>query len=228
MLPSAEHLAPTVQALSPGHAPHGTVRADVLVCEDCDAVHQRPRLARRDLARCRRCGATLARGAWLTLDGQLAVALAAAVVFVIASVSPIVTLTLRGVSAEASLWQATLGTWNAGEHLVAVLAALTAFVFPLVVIALRLWVLGALLLRPLLPTRMATGVAHALRALHWAARWSMVEVFMLGILVAVVRSVGVTDVVLGAGIFGYAALTVLITAMQASSLHTLWARLPLR
>ena len=59
-------------------------------------------------------------------------------------------------------------------------------------------------------------------ALRWVTRWSMVEVFMLGILIAVVRSAGVTDVVLGAGLFGYAMLTVLLTAMQASGLHALW------
>lgn len=201
----------------PGHM----LRPDLWICEECDAVHQRVRLARRDLARCRRCGATLARGAILTLDGQLAVALAAAVVFAIASLSPIVTLSLRGVSSEASLWQATQQTWTAGEHLVALLSAATAFVFPLAVIGLRLWVL-----LPLALARPVVGLARALRALRWVARWSMVEVFMLGILIALVKSAGVTDVVLGPGLFAYGMLTVLLTAMQSSSLHTLWQRVP--
>lgn len=197
-------------------------RSDLLICEECDAVHQRARLARRDHARCRRCGATLARGAFLTLDGQLAVVVAAVVVFVIASVSPIVTLELRGAASEASLFQAVRWTWEAGEHLVAALAMATAFVFPMAVIALRLWVLVPLVLQRAVP-----GFARSLRALRWVSRWSMVEVFMLGILIALVKSAGVTDVVLGAGLFGYAVLTVLLTAMQASSLQTLWQRVPL-
>lgn len=208
--------------LHPARLPGATVRHDLLMCEECDAVHHRPRMARRDMARCRRCGATLARGAWLTLDGQLAIAVAAAVVFVIASTSPIVTLALRGVVSQASLWEATQQTWLADEHIVAALAFFTAFVFPLLVIGLRLWVLAFAMV-----ARAAPGFARALRALRWAARWSMVEVFMLGILIAVVRSAGVADVVLGPGIFGYAMLTVLITAMQSSSLHTLWRRAPM-
>ncbi len=51
---------------------------------------------------------------------------------------------------------------------------------------------------------------------------------MLGILIAVVRSAGVTDVVLGAGLFGYAALTVLLTGLQAAGLQAMWQRVELR
>lgn len=198
-----------------------TIRHDLLVCHECDAVHARHALAHDAVARCRRCGATLARGEGLPPDGHLALALAAAVVFLIASLSPIVTLELRGVDSEASLFEATWHTWQSGEQLVALLAFCTAFIFPATVIALRLWVLF-----PALLGRRAAGLVRALRALRWVTRWSMVEVFMLGILIAVVRSAGVTDVVLGAGIFGYAMLTVLLTAMQASGLHALWPPVP--
>lgn len=208
----------------PAQAGRGpVVRTDVYVCHECDAVHRRPRLARDDIARCRRCGAVLARGPGLTLDGHLALALASAVVFAIASASPIVTLELQGVESVASLWDATRLTWEAGEQLVATLAFCTAFLFPLAVILLRLWVLV-----PLVAGRRTSPVAWPLRALSFAMRWSMIEVFMLGILIAVVRSAGVTDVVLGAGLFGYAALTVLLTGLQAAGLQAMWQRVELR
>lgn len=200
-------------------APVPQVRTDVLVCHECDAVHQRPRLARDDVARCRRCGATMALGQGLTLDGHLALAVGAAVVFAIASASPIVTLQLQGVESVASLVEATRLTWVAGERLVAALAFCTAFLFPLLVILLRLWVLV-----PLAAGRPAAAQARALRVLRFAMRWSMVEVFMLGVLIAVVRSAGVTDLVLGPGLFAYAALTVLLTGLQAAGLQAMWAR----
>jgi len=108
-------------------------------------------------------------------------------------------------------------TWESDEHLVALLAGATAFVFPLVVIALRLWVLV-----PLRATRRPAGLVPALRALRWVMRWSMVEVFMLGVLIAVVRSAGISSVVLGPGIFAFGALTLLLTSIQACGLHGLW------
>jgi paraquat-inducible protein A len=206
----------TVQPVNATHGAH-SAPAPYLVCEHCDAVHRGRAITSDALLRCRRCGAVLARGHGLPLDGQLALALGALLTFVIGSLSPIVTLELRGIHAEASLLQATWLTWQEGAHLVAALSVATAFVFPLGVIVLRLWVLLPLVLgRPVL------AFAPVLRVLHWMLRWSMVEVFMLGVLVAVVRSAGVTNVVLGAGIFAYIVLTVLLTAIHAAGLQGLW------
>ncbi|MFN0185307.1 MAG: paraquat-inducible protein A [Aquabacterium sp.] len=196
----------------------------LVVCGECDAVYQRPVLASRDVARCRRCGAVLGRGHFLRADGQAALALASLVTFFIASLSPIVDLELQGVRTTATLWQATRLTWEAGEPGVALLSAATAFVFPLAVILLRLWVLMPLALRPAAAVDMPR-LVPALRALHVLLRWSMVEVFMLGVLIAVVRSAGATSIVLGPGLFAYAVLTVLLTALQASGLHGLWQML---
>jgi paraquat-inducible protein A len=191
--------------------------ARLLVCEECDAVYPARRLANDAVLRCRRCGATLARGHALGVDGQLALTLAALVVFLIASLSPIVTLELRGYRSVATLTEATWLTWESGAHLVAALSVATAFAFPLAVIALRLWVLV-----PLRLGRRVRWMAPVMRALRWVLRWSMVEVFMLGVLIAVVRSAGATNVVLGAGLFAYGALTVLLTAIHACGLHGLW------
>ena len=201
--------SPSVTA-TPAQATH-------LVCFECDAVYGQRTLAHDDVLRCRRCGATLPRGHGLALEGQLALALAALLTFMIASLSPIVTLELRGMHSVATLYEATQQTWDSGERGVALLSVATAFVFPLVLILVRLWVLVARV-----AGRHAPALVPALRALRWVTRWSMVEVFMLGVLIAVVRSAGVTQIVLGAGIFAYGALTVLLTAMQASGLEALW------
>lgn len=206
-------MKPFALATGAGPLPH----AELIVCQECDTVYRRRALAGGDLLRCRRCGATLGRGHRLTATGQLALVVAALVVFVIASLSPIVTLELSDIRSVATLYEAIQLTWRAGEHLVALLAAATAFVFPLGVIALRLWVL-----LPLARGRRPPALAPALRVLRWVTRWSMVEVFMLGVLIAVVRSAGVTSVLLGPGIFAYGALMLLLAAIEACGLHGLW------
>jgi len=203
---------PTVESLP---APHGRY----MLCEECDAAYPARPIGRDDLLRCRRCGAVLARGHGLPLDGQLALTLGALAVFLIGSLSPIVTLELQGIHSQATLLEATRETWRTGAHLVAALSFATAFAFPLLVIALRLWVLVPLVMR-----RPVLFLAPVMRLLRWVLRWSMVEVFMLGVLIAVVRSAGVTHVVLGAGIFAYMGLTVLLTAIHAAGLQALWAQ----
>jgi paraquat-inducible protein A len=198
---------------TPALAPHQRI-----VCFECDAAYAQQVLGKDDLLRCRRCGATLARGHGMGPDGQLGLAVGALLTFLIGSLSPIVTLELRGIHSVATLYEATRDTWLAGEHGVALLSLATAFVFPLIVILLRLWVLV-----PMVMGRRAWWLARALRVLRWVMRWSMVEVFMLGVLIAVVRSAGITHVVLGPGIFAYGVLTVLLTGMQAAGLEELWA-----
>lgn len=189
----------------------------LVVCEECDAVHHRTELAEGQQARCVRCGALLGRGHRLDLSAQLALALAALVVFAIGNLAEIVTLEFGGQEVRASLPEAIAETWDAGQQAVAVLAGATAFAFPLAVIVLRLWVLG-----PLVLGRRSSAFLPVLRALRWVTRWSMVEVFLLGTLVAIVRSAGMASVVPGAGLFAYTALMLLLTVMQASGLHGLW------
>jgi paraquat-inducible protein A len=191
----------------------------LVTCEECDAVYERRRLLTGEVARCARCGAVLGRGHLLAVDGQLALAAGALLVFVLGNVSDIVTLDLRGVRSQVTLYESIWATWVSGQRVVALLAGATAFAFPLAVILLRLYVL-----MPLAAGRCARGFVPAMRALRWVTRWSMVEVFMFGTLVAIVRMAGLASVVPGVGIFSYAVLTVLLAANQASGLHGLWQR----
>lgn len=195
------------------------VRPDLVVCDECDAVYKRRPLAPKDVARCARCGAMLGRGHMLTVDGQLALTLAAFLVFMTGNLSDMVTLNIGGVHSQATLLESIQSTWASGQHVVALLAGATAFAFPLALILLRLYVL-----LPLTVGRRVSGFVPAMRALRWVSRWSMVEVFLFGALVAIVKSAGLASVILGVGIFSYAVLTFLLAANQAAGLHGLWRR----
>lgn len=194
-------------------------RPDLVVCDECDALYKRRALAPNEIARCPRCGSMLGRGHALTVDGQLALAIAALLVFVIGNVSYIVTLNVAGEQSPVTLYEAIRSTWVTGEHLVALLAGATAFFFPLAVILLRLYVL-----LPLTLGKRVSGFVAAMRALRWVTHWSMVEVFLFGALIAIVKSAGLANVILGVGLFSYGVLAFLLAANQSAGLHGLWRR----
>lgn len=210
-------LAPGAKSPAPAAATAPVARPDLLVCPECDAIYPHRQLALRDIERCRRCGAKLDVGHWLGVEGQLALTLTALIVFAIAVASPIVTLELSGQRSIATLGEAIRLTWDDEEPLLALLAVATAGAFPFAVLVLRLWVL-----LPLMRKRRLPGFAPAMRSLHWMLRWSMVEVFMLAVLIAVARSAGITQIVPGPGIFAWGVLALLLAAIQASGLHGLW------
>lgn len=191
--------------------------APIVICEHCDAVYRRLPLARGELARCDRCQAPLYRNRPIDLDVMLALAVTGLIVLILANTYPIVTLQVQNTTREATLWGAILATYDTGVAFVALLAALTVFFFPLLQLLLYMHVL--------LPLRFGlrgVGFNWAMHALRAMQPWSMVEVFVLGVLVAVVKLAGMAEVTPQLGMWGFAILTVLLTLLNSFDLHQLW------
>ena len=203
--------------VSPPDLADGAGAAALLICEHCDTVHRRRLLARGEVAQCARCGAVLERYHGMRIDTLLALVLAALVVFVQATLWPIVTLGLNGQYVDATLWDMIHMMWIDHSQVVAVLAAATLYVFPLA----KILILGWLLLYAR-HARRAPGFRVLMVALHRLGPWTMSEVFVLGALVAIVKAHLYFDVVADPGIYAYALLTLLITVFAGVDLRHLW------
>ncbi len=189
----------------------------LLICEQCDTVHRRRSLARGEVAQCARCGAVLERHHGMRIDTLLALVLAALVVFVQATLWPIVTLGLNGQQVAATLWDVIRMMWLDHSQVVAVIAAGTLYVFPLA----KILSLGWLLLYAR-SGRRAPGFRRLMVAMHHLGPWTMSEVFVLGALVSIVKAHLYFDVIPNPGIYFYAALMFLITLFAGVDLARLW------
>jgi len=180
-------------------------------------VHRRRPLASREVAHCSRCGAVLARGHRLGADALLALTVAAAVLLLLANLTPMAELRMRGLSNAPTLPSAIRLTWDLGERLVALTAAATAIVAPAMLIVLRL-----LVLLPLARGRRPRHFAWCMRVLHEASRWSMVEVLMVAAAVSIVRIASMADAFPGPGMFAFGAVALLLAALESSEMKHLW------
>lgn len=189
----------------------------LIVCEYCDSVHRRPALAPGGSARCRTCGGPLYRRARFDLEAMLALTLASAVVLVVANAWPLVTMTSQGIERHATLLGLVVAAFDSGIAAVGAITALTVLVFPLLQIALYCYVLPGLR-RGRLPREFHA----AMRLLHRLRPWSMVEVFLVGTLVSVVKMSSLAEVVPQPGLWGYGVLTLLLTALGRFDLRELW------
>ncbi len=192
---------------------------ELIVCEHCDAVYRRLGLARGQVARCEVCGAVLYRAERLDLEQWLALTIAAAIVFMLANVYPIIRIGMGGLHNEATLWQSVAALAHGPAAPIAVPAAITAIGVPFMQIVLLGWVLGFAR-----SGRRAPGFAGAMRLLHGLRPWSMVEVCLLGALVSVVKLSGYLEVVPGVGIWAMAALSVLLPLIANRDSTPLWHR----
>ena len=193
------------------------IHRDLVICEQCDSVHRRLPLQPGEQAHCLRCEALLYRHGGLNVDRWLALTLAAAVAYLIANFTPVISITLQGHYNSTTLWQAAMALAYGSVAPIAVASALAMVVVPGLQIALLLWLLGHARFG-----KRAPGFAVLMRALQVLRPWSMVEVCVLGLLVALIKLSSDLDVSTGAGIWATGVLMLLIVMVANRDVHWLW------
>jgi paraquat-inducible protein A len=180
-------------------------------CPHCDLLQRLPALAPGESARCPRCNEELWRRHEDSLDRPLALTIAAALLYVVANTVPMLGLTVAGREAFTTVFGGASHLWNAGWGSVAALVLFTAVVAPGLQIGLMLAILiGAH--RDHLPKWVGT----LLRYYPNISTWSMIEVMILGVLVALIKIAELAKVIPGLALFVLGALIFLIAAIEAS------------
>jgi paraquat-inducible protein A len=193
----------------------------LLVCPECDAVQQCPAtLPRGGCAECVRCGADLERSKPSGLDRTLAFALAAAILFAIANLYPLMALDAQGMRSTATLFDTSRELYENGMWSVALLVLMTAIVVPAMELAAFLY-----MLLPLKLGRVPRALPFAFRVTHAVRPWGMVDVFILGALVSLVKLTSIAHVTVGPALYAIGGYILLLTAALASfEPHDLWTR----
>lgn len=183
----------------------------LIACLHCDLLQRLPELAPGASARCPRCNKELWRCREDSLNRTLALTLAAAVLYVIANSVPMLGLTIVGRDASTTVFGGARHLWDNGQQIVAVLVLFTAVIAPALQIGLMLAiVLGGRRERP--PRWVGMMLRH-----HPTTRiWSMIEVMMVGVLVALVKIADYATVIPGMALFVLWVLVFLLAGMQAS------------
>lgn len=189
----------------------------LIVCEHCDHVFTRVPLAPRAVAHCEVCGAVLYRASRLDLEQWLALTITAGIVFLLANCYPVIRIEMQGLSSEATLLESFNALGHGAAAPIAIPAALTVIGVPLMQIALLAWVL--VFARK---GKRAPGFVQAMKWLDRIRPWSMVEVCLLGALVAVIKLSSQLSVIVGVGTWAMAGLTLLLTLIANRDTHTLW------
>jgi paraquat-inducible protein A len=193
----------------------------LIACHECDLLQREADVEPGGSARCLRCGALLYRNTPHSLNNTLAFAAASAVFFLLANYYPILDIELSGNHNAISLYGATVSLWDQGMPFVSSAVFITAILIPACELSLMLYLLLPLKLGLVPPL-----LAPVLRFVLTIRPWGMLEVFMLGILVSLVKLTANFRVIPGIALWSYAVLTFLLAALSASfNPRDLWQRL---
>lgn len=199
----------------PGYAPNG-----LIACGTCDCLHRIVDVPARGKASCRRCGGLLYRNMPHSLDHSSALYLAAFILLLIANAFPFVSLQYGDRIEQSLLVSGGIALQQAGMGEIGLLVLLTSVVFPFLTISAMLYLL--------LPLR--AGIRPPKMTLVWRlvrilSPWSLIGVFMLGLLVSVVKLQDLAMIIPGVAFYAFIGLLVISAAAAASfDPAALWPR----
>lgn len=185
--------------------------ASLMACPDCDLLHRRVRTApqARVTLRCRRCGAVLSRHAPGGRQLTLALAMTGVVLYIVGNAAPLASVDIQGQQTSTTLAGLVLALQQDERPALAAVVMFTLMVAPVLQLASLCWLLlpaGV----PQLPRR--RGLILARRLLSSTRAWSMIEIFMLGAMVALVKLGEVAVVRPGIALASLAALMLVMAA----------------
>lgn len=184
---------------------------DALACPGCDLLQRIPRLPPGGKSRCPQCGQVLTSRPSDPLDRPLALTIAAAIAFIVANTSPLMSLSAVGRSASTTIIGGAWEMWLQGMDTTAMVVAFCVVIAPAAYLAFMLTVLISVR-RPPAPH----WVAELLRWAGVMRPWSMNEVMMLGVLVALIKIAELATVTPDVGMYALGALIVLLPAIMVT------------
>lgn len=183
----------------------------VVACRDCGLTHGLPAMPDRTTALCRRCGAALYHRVDNSVDRALGCYLGALILFYVANAYPIMAFNLEGRTQAATVPDGVAALADGGVWPVALAVLLAGTLLPLLKIAASLYVL--------LPLRLGRTPPGLARVFRWSGRigpWAMMEVYLLGLVVAYVKLDDTGRVDLGVALLAFAALILVMAAAEAN------------
>jgi paraquat-inducible protein A len=194
--------------------------SESVACPDCDLLQTIPALVPGGRAVCARCGYILAKQPAGSPDLALALTITAAIALIIANSLPLMDLHVVGRSASTTIPGGAYEMWMQGQRIISVLVAFCAVIAPVAYVLFMLTLL--------LAARRPTVPHWAGETLRWVGHlqvWSMLEVVMLGVLVALTKIAQLASVNPGIGMYAFGATILLIPAIMTNfDKRALWQR----
>jgi paraquat-inducible protein A len=192
-----------------------------LACPDCDALFDAPAIREGEQALCAQCGASLFHYRENSLHRAGALIVAAAFLFLVANAFPFMTLRAGFRESQMVFSQSVSGLEHDGSPYLSIAVAIFTLGAPALVIAGMMY-----LLLPLLSGRRLPGAIPLCRWVYRARKWNMIEVFLLGALVSLLKLGKLATLTLGISFWAFVGLILCLTAALSSiDYRELWTRL---
>lgn len=193
---------------------------ELIACHECDLLHISKPIPNEGKAFCIRCGAFLYRYVPNSLEKALALNISAFILFIMTNSFPFLSLKISGRYVENYFLSGAFMLYRQGMGEVGLLVLMTSFLFPLLSISGMLYIL--------LPIKLGYRpwqMSKVYRMVQALRPWSLVSVFMLGVLISIVKLLDMATIIPGIALYSFFGLMVMMVVAN-SNLDTfaLWSK----
>ena len=195
---------------------------DLVACPQCDTLHMASALPSNARAHCQQCGIVLMTSQPAAMARILSLALTAFIMMIAAVSFPFLTLDAGGLRNATSVIDAVLAFNEGYAFPLAVAVAFFIVVIPLIRLTALIYALGPLVReqKPRQGARKAFALAERLRP------WSMAEIFIVGVTVALIKVAGLAAVTIGPAFWAFAGVVVItVLKDQLICRYSIWEAL---
>jgi paraquat-inducible protein A len=194
--------------------------SSLIACHDCDLIQRLPHISEAGTIQCIRCGAVLHQKIRNSIERTLSLTFAGLVLFGLANTFPFLAFKVGAQVRQTTLLTGIQELYTQGLPELSVIVLLTTVLVPFAQMICMLYILLPLKFR-----RIPLKLPQVFRFIRHLKPWNMIEVFMLGILVSVVKLAKMAQIVPGIALFSFLALIFVMAAMTASlDSHLIWEK----
>ena len=163
-----------------------------IICQQCYTLHEEVPIKDGTKACCSKCGAILYRYDSKLIDYGLALSITGIIFFIIANIFPLVQIEILGHGQFITIPKTILSMFESEFYVVGLICAFLIFIFPLMIFTINTLLFTLLKLK-----RGAKLTKELLILLSHIAPWSMTDIFLISILVALVKLIGYAQIHMG-------------------------------
>jgi len=191
---------------------------NLIICHQCFTLHEEAPIADGSKACCVECGGILYRYDTKLIDHGIALSITGLIFFILANVFPLVQIELLGVEQFITIPKTIFSLLDSGFYIVGLLCAFLIFIFPLMIFTINLVLFTLLKLE-----RGEKWTKDLLILLSHITPWSMTDIFLISILVALVKLIGYAQIHMGIAFWALMVFVIIdIYIVKRIHLSELW------
>lgn len=196
--------------------------AALVSCHLCGKLFRDTPAPKRVKRRCTRCGATLHSRKPESLARTWALVITGLILYIPANLYPIMTVTQMGRGTPDTILSGIVALFNSGLWSIGVIVFTASILIPVLKLVVMVLLLLSVHFRWRWPRRQRTLVY---KIVEYIGKWSMLDIFMISILVALVKLGFLLNITPNKGASAFAAV-VIVTMFAAMSFDTrlIWDR----